>query len=316
MGVGLAIAGPTPAPRTEEMSFGRIRVTMTTDQAKVRLDREMHLTLTITGPSEVEAAIQPLNDRLQGFSVKATIEGEPSTGDGKTTRENRYLLTPMISDEYRIAPIAVTYTDKSKTPAESGWFATKALVFELLPPIDGAAPDKISASLQPVWVYPPLSTVLIWIIIAILAIGAVALLWRLTGHIKKQIKLMRMSPKERALHELSELLAKDLVGRNLVKEFYIELTMVVRRYIERQHRIRAPEQTTQEFMEAVSKDRRFGKEVTAKLKEFLEAADLVKFAAFQPPPGSIANATDTARDYIVTDADRKELTDEAERMKR
>jgi len=111
-----------------------------------------------------------------------------------------------------------------------------------------------------------------------------------------------MSPRERALEELAELMARDLVGKNMVKEFYLELTMIVRRYIERAHAIRAPEQTTEEFLAAVSSDNRFGQEVINRLRLFLEAADLVKFAAYHPESDAISRATETARSYVVTDA--------------
>lgn len=304
---GVLAAGETAGgPRVEEMGFGNIHVTMTADEPKVYLDRELQLTIKIVSPSEMEVSIPSLNDRLQGFIVKASINDEPSTSGGKTTHEYRYLLTPLISEEYRIAPIPVSYTDKSKSPSVSGWFTTRPLLFELVPPVDGKPGDKVSATLTPVWIYPSFKMVVTWIVLAVIAIVLAFLLWKLSKRVTKQIRLMRMSPKERALTELSELLAKDLIGKHLVKDFYIELTMIVRRYIERQHRIRAPEQTTQEFMEAVSHDKRFDREAIAKLKDFLEAADLVKFAAYQPDQKNVTDAVDTARDYVVTDADKKE----------
>ena len=114
--------------------------------------------------------------------------------------------------------------------------------------------------------------------------------------------LRRLSPAERAVRELDALLAKDLIRRGKVKDFYVELTMVVRRYIERQHGIRAPEQTTQEFLRAAGDDRRFPPAVLRKLAAFLEAADLVKFAAHQPDADAIDRAARTARDFILTDS--------------
>jgi hypothetical protein len=103
--------------------------------------------------------------------------------------------------------------------------------------------------------------------------------------------------------ELAALLKRDLIARGDPKEFYLELTMIVRRYIERSHGVRAPEQTTEEFLAAASWDPRFSREVLAKLREFLQAADLVKFAAHRPAPGAAERATDTARDYIETDSE-------------
>jgi len=117
---------------------------------------------------------------------------------------------------------------------------------------------------------------------------------------------MRMSPRERALEELRELLNKGLLEKHKIKDFYVELTMVVRRYIERQHKVRAPEQTTEEFLQQISQDKRFKPEVIRKLRDFLQAADMVKFAAYQPDDEMNNNSIRTAEEYIKTDAEEVE----------
>jgi hypothetical protein len=66
--------------------------------------------------------------------------------------------------------------------------------------------------------------------------------------------------------------------------------------------VRAPEQTTEEFLQAVSRDPRFGAEVLARLRAFLQSADMVKFAAYQPGDDKTRQAVETARGYIEQDA--------------
>ena len=65
--------------------------------------------------------------------------------------------------------------------------------------------------------------------------------------IRETIRVHRMSPIERAYYELDKLLQKGLPGRGFYKDFYVELTMVVRRYVARKYGIKAPNLTTQEF---------------------------------------------------------------------
>ncbi len=137
------------------------------------------------------------------------------------------------------------------------------------------------------------------------------LLWKLATRVKEEVALRRMSAKERALRELAVLMRQDLIGQHKVKEFYFELTMIVRRYIERQHGVRAPEQTTEEFLDAVSKDSRFSSEIIDRLRAFLQAADLVKYAAYTPDDDAIGTATRTATDYIERDAAALQPTGEA-----
>ncbi len=288
--------------RIEDMSRGKIQVTVAADPARIEYHRDLILTVTITAPPAVDVSLPSLDDRLQGFMVTGVIDKESSDSEGMITRERRTLLAPLISEEHRLAPMAIVYTDRSRSPAESGWFPTKPIVFEVAPPLAGRPPKDIETSLKPLWIYPSFKTVAMYVMLAILAVAIAILVWKLTRRIQHQIKLMRMSPRERALYELSVLLAKDLITRNLVKEFYLELTMIVRRYIERRHSIRAPSQTTEEFLIAVANDQRFSLDVMASLKAFLEAADLVKFAAYHPAVETIGRATDTAREYIEKDA--------------
>ena len=288
----------TPGPRLEERSHGRVKVIITADPPQVELHRDILLTISVTAPSEIDIEMPQLDDRLEGFMLSGTFDREPSRQGGQVTWERHARLTPVLAAEYRLAPMAITYTDRSRSPAEKGWFATRPMVFEAVSPLDGSVGSDIKARLKPVWIYPSFKTVALYALLVALAIVVLILAWKLLGRMRREIQLMRMSPRERALKELSLLLAKDLPGKNRIKDFYLELTMIVRRYIERAHSIRAPEQTTEEFLLAVTDDHRFGEEIVAKLKAFLEAADLVKFAAHRPEQEAINGAVVMAREYI------------------
>ena len=99
-----------------------------------------------------------------------------------------------------------------------------------------------------------------------------------------------MTPRERALRELEALLARGLPGRDRFKDYYVELTMVVRRYVERRYAIRAPKLTTEEFLSAARGNPAFPGPSVAPLGAFLEAADLVKFAGADATPASASVA--------------------------
>jgi len=82
-------------------------------------------------------------------------------------------------------------------------------------------------------------------------------------------------------------------------DFYVELTGIVRRYIERTTGIRAPEQTTEEFFAAIRSDRRFDPERARQLKDFLAACDLVKYAAAQPRTEDMEEAFSLAAAFVT-----------------
>jgi len=86
---------------------------------------------------------------------------------------------------------------------------------------------------------------------------------------------------EIAINRLNALKAKNLWQQGEVKLYYIELTEILRDYLERRYRIRTHEQTTEEIFTAL-KDKELSKENNSLLLEILTLADLVKFAKQQP----------------------------------
>ena len=295
---------PELEPRVEDMSWGQVDFVITADPPVVEYDRDILLTLRMETPAHIEAAFPFIADRLEGFVLNGSYDSDPVTVSGKTTREQHVHLTPRLAQEYRIAPMAVTYKDRGTQPPHEGWFATRAMVFEAVRPTESGVTD-VRADLNPIWIHPPPGTVLLTVFLVLLAIAGIFGIARLARRARRAVQLKRMSPRERALRELDELLGAGLIESNQAKEFYVRLTMIVRQYIERQHSVRAPEQTTEEFLAAVSEDPRFGHDIVLRLKAFLEAADLVKFAAYLPDSGAVEQSTRTAQDYIDEDSAAK-----------
>lgn len=283
---------------TETFSAGPIQLTMIAEPAQVHLDRDILLTLRVAAPSNLEVHLPPLEDRLQGFRLNGSFTRASADKAGQPVKEYCFRLTPTLAGEYRLAPLAIGWTNRL---AGAGWFPTRAIVFPAAAINKGPDPATIQALLGPVWIYPPFKTLALGTLAALGAAGLIFLLGWLGKRLHKAIKLRRLSPKERALYELNELLAQDLPAKDKIKEFYLEITAIIRRYIERAHAIRAPEQTTEEFLAAAAQNTDFQPAVVLKLRAFLQTADLVKFAAYQPEKGVIGQSIATARDYLETD---------------
>ena len=127
-------------------------------------------------------------------------------------------------------------------------------------------------------------------------------------YVARRVREHRMSPIERAWAELDRLVKRGLPGRGRYKDFYVELTMVVRRYVQRRYGVKAPHMTTEEFLS----DPRFNS--SGELKSFLESADMVKFAGVTATPEMADGATESARTYLKNDsaspeAERKEAVE-------
>src|SRR5207253_620970 len=79
------------------------------------------------------------------------------------------------------------------------------------------------------------------------------------------------------------------------EEYYVQLSAIVRRYLEDGFHVRAPEMTTEEFLAAATSDGRLIATHRRLLGEFLSQADLVKFARHLPTLKDSEAAYDAAR---------------------
>lgn len=287
---------------TADLSGGDVSIKAEATPDRVSPAEDLMLTLTVDAPSHLAVTLPDLRDRFAGFSTVEDYAVAPVEANGRTRQTFRWRLTPQpAATRYRLAPFAVATLDKRSPAARPSTFATRPVVFPPEAPRPAVTGDPEVAP-QPEWIRPTAKTVALWIFAALA--GAALLAAALYGltRLSRRVREFRMSPVERAMAELERLLGRNLPGRGLYKEFYIELTMVVRRYIERSHGVRAPEQTTQEFLAAAAGNPAFTRDVLAQLRTFLESADLVKFAGQEASLSMATDATAKARAYIETDA--------------
>jgi hypothetical protein len=288
---------------TAKLSDGDVAVELSAEPEVIDPARDFMLTITVTTPAHLEPVLPDIQDRFRGFSMAEDFTSDPVVAGGSRLITQRWKLTPEpAAERYRLSPFAVSVKDISQTPPTTYSFATKPVIFPAQsdrPPVTG----KPEVTPEPEWIAPTAKTIALWVLAAIG--GALALAAALYGltRISARVREFRMSPIERAMTELERLLRRKLPEKGLFKDFYVELTMVVRRYIERSHDVRAPEQTTEEFLAEAARHPDFTPEVLAQLKVFLESADLVKFAGQQADLKMTEEATEKARKYMKSDAE-------------
>ena len=281
-----------------EMSRGGVDLKVDSDLTQIDPAKSVFLRIELKAPSDRNATLPDLRDRVVGFSLAEEFAEEPKTGtDGAVTQVMNWRLLPEpCAAVYKIRPFVVKVSPKMfSAQSDEGKYSFVAgpLYFEA-----PAAREPVTGAMEadPKRDLPPLSWKLVgWIALALAGLAAVATaVVFLVKYLARRIKEHRMSPIERAWVELDRLLKKGLPGRGRYKDFYVELTMVVRRYIQRRYGIRAPHMTTEEFLrEARPSD---------ELRRFLESADMVKFAGVEATPEMVDDATDSARDYLKSDS--------------
>lgn len=152
----------------------------------------------------------------------------------------------------------------------------------------------------------------IWLGLAILALILAIILYLIFRKKKEQIAIEnRIPPYTTAMQRLGELDEQQLWQNNKVKQYYIELTDIIRTYIERELNIPALESTTDELMETIQdfnkiKTLDLPKETIVNLQKLLQEADLVKFAKHKPVSGEIqSHRVDT--ELIIKDLKPKKV---------
>ena len=114
----------------------------------------------------------------------------------------------------------------------------------------------------------------------------------------------------KALEALSRLYVRNLPGIGKIKEFYFELSDIVRHYLEERFFLRAPEMTTEEFLYMLRELKDLNQNLKDLLKQFLNHCDMVKFAKYGPDKKEIEESFNSARRLIeetkVKQEDEKE----------
>ncbi|MCG1035182.1 BatD family protein [Polaribacter sargassicola] len=146
----------------------------------------------------------------------------------------------------------------------------------------------------------------IYILLAALAIIGFWIYWfviRKRKEVEDEPTYRALPPYEEAIFRLNELDEKLLWQNNKVKEYYSELTEIVRGYIERELKIPALEKTTDEVLDMIKDFKNAETILTSedtikKLKDLLREADLVKFAKSKPLAIEIEEDRKDAQDIV------------------
>ncbi len=292
----------TSQPNTlhSEIQRGPVKVEVDIFPREPRLSDEPTLTLTVTAEPNVRVEMPPFGESLGEFMIRDFYEPLQKTADGRQVQQQVYTLEPTGSGAMSIDPITVTFIDERDTgDGKQHTIETEALKLEVGTIIGSAVPSlsDLRPPAEPVDLPDDSLATNRWLWAGgLLAIALCGLyLWQRSR--RKVSAAPELTPQQRAWRELNELLGSKL-SESDVKAFFVQLTGVVRRYIERSTGVRAPEQTTEEFLREVTRTNVFAAAENQRLAAFLESADLVKFAGYQPDPDSIKQSTHLAKQFI------------------
>ena len=165
-------------------------------------------------------------------------------------------------------------------------------------PAPGSAPEEelIKDIAPPVWVFPyPMWMVVTAAVIALLLLALAIFFIR--RWIKNRPPPIPPTPRSIALRELERL--RGQVKSADPYDFSIAVSDVLRTYIGAAYRLHATQQTSPEFLAAISNSPRFSDGDRKLLAEFLETCDMIKFARIDASVGDSARLLESAQAFVL-----------------
>ena len=281
---------------------GPVKLSVRVSPREPRLSDLVDMDVRVEAQPEVEIKPPAFGQAVGDFLVRDYSE-RPAEQGTSNVRQFHYQLEPAHAGKHLIRSVSIEFVDRranSEAKAEPVLIETEPLEVNVTSEFGGEAPSL--ANLEPM--EPPQSVSRVsgtmWVIAAVaaalLAVVAVVVVRRRRR--RRPVEVRRETPEEIARKALALLLEENLPARGLIKEFYLRLTGIVRQYVEDTTGIRAPEQTTEEFLRDMRSRQAFPPERGVRLAEFLEAADLIKYAGQQPGEGQVDEAIARAREFV------------------
>lgn len=285
-------------------------LTIAVDPSTVTIGEVFEATVTFTLPAGHEAIVPGEDADFGGAEVRSVEHDREPLPDGATRHQVRYALALWEVGERALRTPAIASRGPDGEVTELEGAEAAITVRSVLP--EGA--EEIRD------IRPPREMPLRWHHYALAALPVLALL-ALVVLLVRRLRSRRageqpeeatvpLSPGEEALLALDELESDDLVGRGLIKEHYVRLSWILRRYIERRWDLPALEETTGMLAYTMAGSGRVPGGVVEQITALLRRADLAKFAKHRPDAATARSDVDAVRE-IVEATRRREEVDEA-----
>lgn len=154
---------------------------------------------------------------------------------------------------------------------------------------------------DPALIAPPQRSLWFYVFIALLLLGGIgALLWYLRQRGAKEVWTPPAPKPWQVAHKrLEELAQRRLPQQGRFEPYYVDLSAILRYYIEDRFHLRAPERTTPEFLDEASRAGVLLETQQAMLARFLRHCDRVKFARYEPSFEEMENGFESVRQFVV-----------------
>lgn len=284
----------------ELVERGPARVTLEINKKEISIADRINLTISVDIEEDYEVELPAFGEKLEEFGIVDYHNMQPELTDNNRKLISRsYVLEPFLSGDYSISPMKIYFYKKEEKETDKHYIETPEVIIKVTSLLPDDMKDMKLHEIIPPLPYPR-SYKMWWIgagtLMALLLAG-VSIYYRKRSIIKEAPE-MRLRSHEIAYNEIKALVDENLIEKGEIKQFYLRLSAIIRRYIENRFGLKAPEQTTEEFLTGLEDAQDFPAEYKSLLNKFLRHCDLVKFARFQPDTQDTQKSFDSCKAFI------------------
>ncbi len=283
----------------------------------VRADKTK-MTIAETFLLEFEAAIEPgfevqmpkVDKVLENFGIVDWDNlGDKLDENNNVVSRYRYRLEPFLSGTFPIPAFTFQFADVNNPEEKTYELTTEPIDIEVTSLLGKQRAELVIADIEDVVQMPKKSSY--WWLWALGVVGIIAAVsfWLYLRR-KRVVEFVRIfkPAHEIAYDRLRALVKENLVKKGQIKEFYEQISNILRHYIELRFSLKATERTTEEFLIELATTEVLGVADKADLGEFLKLSDLVKFAKHNPTAEQIQKTFNLVKNFIAkTKSDEKKI---------
>lgn len=283
------------------ISKGPVKARVQLAKKSLSVLETQYLTLEIEAELGIDFETPGLQERLEDFKQAPWRSDKNAVTENIQTLTKYFALQKFESGEQIVPPLEVRFYETSGNAQKQTSLKTPSLKFTF-----NALENKDMVERE---LAPPLGLMQLkpfdWSFWAAIAVGTLLFIFILVWAIKRVLRKEKTTPPAPpipahilAWRELETLVERQKQGELNAEIFVSEISNVLRRYIERRFDLRAPEQTTEEFILQLT---RSGGELQTQqqvLVRFLEFTDLVKFAAKKVADEDVSKGFEFIKTFI------------------
>ncbi len=277
---------------------GPIKATVRVGPKDPKVGDVLVLELRVEAKKDVDVRLPGFGEALGQFSIVDFKEQNESLGDDLSVQVQRYRLQAPLSGKHRIPQLRLSFVDRRSGEKTE----EKELLTDEVPLTVVSVLNEDADTLRPAqpalaerwlsfWLrrYGPLGAVVLGLVLAVLFFFVFR---------KKQRQIRTKNAYEVARARLQALESSGFPTEDTMDAWYVELSSIVRRYLEDRYELRAPELTTEEFLQTMRQSDVLNDEHRRLLGEFLSTCDRVKFAGYRPDDSESKTVLSQAETFL------------------